>query len=116
MLRRRVRRLLFTHQLRARRAQADWGEEDEDDEEDGSERDQEWRLALCSPAVESGVGVCLGQQTDDAMQTLIRATMASRYTPHGLRSSFMDWVGELDPLPLLKDHRIGSQVQWAYLC
>jgi integrase len=61
-----------------------------------------------------------GRQTDDAMQTLIRDKMALRYTVHGFRSSFMDWVAEVHPQRLLEaeralDHQIGSQVQRAYL-
>ena len=65
--------------------------------------------------MESGVGVCSGQQTDDAMQTLIRATMALRYTVHGLRSHSLTGFAELHPLRLLEaerapDHQIGSQV------
>ena len=39
---------------------------------------------------------------------------------HGFRSSFMDWVAEVHPQRLLEaegdlDHKIGSQVQRAYL-
>jgi integrase len=61
-----------------------------------------------------------GRQTDDAMQTLIRNKMDLRYTVHGFRSSFMDWVAEVHPQRLLEaeralDHQIGSQVQRAYL-
>jgi integrase len=61
-----------------------------------------------------------GRQTDDAMQTLIRNKMALSYTVHGFRSSFMDWVAEIHPQRLLEaeralDHKIGSQVQRAYL-
>ena len=61
-----------------------------------------------------------GRQTDDAMQTLIREKMALRYTVHGFRSSFMDWVAEVHPQRLLEaeralDHQIGNQVQRAYL-
>jgi integrase len=61
-----------------------------------------------------------GRQTDQAMQTLIRKEMALEYTVHGFRSSFMDWVAEVHPQRLLEaeralDHRIGNQVQRAYL-
>jgi integrase len=61
-----------------------------------------------------------GRQTDDAMQTLIRDKMALKYTVHGFRSSFMDWVAEVHPQRLLEaeralDHQIGTQVQRAYL-
>jgi integrase len=61
-----------------------------------------------------------GRQTDDAMQTLIRNKMDLRYTVHGFRSSFMDWVAEVHPQRLLEaeralDHQIGNQVQRAYL-
>ena len=54
------------------------------------------------------------------MQTLIRDKMALRYTVHGFRSSFMDWVAEIHPQRLLEaeralDHQIGNQVQRAYL-
>jgi integrase len=61
-----------------------------------------------------------GRQTDDAMQTLIREKMDLRYTVHGFRSSFMDWVAEVHPHRLLEaeralDHQIGNQVQRAYL-
>ena len=61
-----------------------------------------------------------GRQTDDAMQTLIRDKMDLRYTVHGFRSSFMDWVAEVHPQRLLEaeralDHQIGNQVQRAYL-
>jgi integrase len=61
-----------------------------------------------------------GRQTDDAMQTLMRQKMALRYTVHGFRSSFMDWVAEVHPQRLLEaeralDHEIGTQVQRAYL-
>ena len=61
-----------------------------------------------------------GRQTDDAMQTLLRAKMVPGYTVHGFRSSFMDWVAEIHPQRLLEaeralDHQIGNQVQRAYL-
>ena len=61
-----------------------------------------------------------GRQTDDAMQTLIRNEMDLRYTVHGFRSSFMDWVAEVHPQRLLEaeralDHKIGNEVQRAYL-
>jgi integrase len=61
-----------------------------------------------------------GRQTDDTMQNLLRQKMALRYTVHGFRSSFMDWVAEVHPQRLLEaeralDHQIGSQVQRAYL-
>jgi integrase len=61
-----------------------------------------------------------GRQTDDAMQTLLREKMGYRYTVHGFRSSFMDWVAEVHPYRLLEaeralDHKIGNQVQRAYL-
>jgi integrase len=61
-----------------------------------------------------------GRQTDDAMQTLIREKVTTRYTVHGFRSSFMDWVAEVHPHRLLEaeralDHQIGNQVQRAYL-
>ena len=61
-----------------------------------------------------------GRQTDDAMQTLLRAKMGLGYTVHGFRSSFMDWVAEVHPQRLLEaeralDHQIGNQVQRAYL-
>jgi integrase len=61
-----------------------------------------------------------GGQTDDAMQTLIRETMALGYTVHGFRSSFMDWVAEVHPQRLMVaeralDHQIGNRVQRAYL-
>ena len=61
-----------------------------------------------------------GRQTDDAMQTILREKMGLRYTVHGFRSSFMDWVAEIHPQRLLEaeralDHKIGSQVQRAYL-
>jgi integrase len=61
-----------------------------------------------------------GRQTDDAMQTLLREKMGLRYTVHGFRSSFMDWVAEVHPQRLLEaeralDHQIGNQVQRAYL-
>ena len=61
-----------------------------------------------------------GRQTDDTMQNLIRQKMALRYTVHGFRSSFMDWVAEVHPQRLLEaeralDHQIGNQVQRAYL-
>ena len=54
------------------------------------------------------------------MQTLIRDKMGLRYTVHGFRSSFMDWVAEVHPQRLLEaeralDHQIGNQVQRAYL-
>ena len=54
------------------------------------------------------------------MQTLLREKMALSYTVHGFRSSFMDWVAEIHPQRLLEaeralDHKIGSQVQRAYL-
>ena len=61
-----------------------------------------------------------GRQTDDAMQTLLRAKIGLDYTVHGFRSSFMDWVAEVHPQSLLEaeralDHQIGNQVQRAYL-
>jgi integrase len=61
-----------------------------------------------------------GRRTDDAMQTLMREKMTLRYTVHGFRSSFMDWVAEVHPQRLLEaeralDHQIGNQVQRAYL-
>jgi integrase len=61
-----------------------------------------------------------GRQTDDAMQTLIRDKMGQKYTVHGFRSSFMDWVAEVHPHRLLEaeralDHKIGNQVQRAHL-
>jgi integrase len=61
-----------------------------------------------------------GRQTDDAMQTLIRAKMDLGYTVHGFRSSFMDWVAEIHPDRLMAaeralDHKIGNRVQRAYL-
>jgi integrase len=61
-----------------------------------------------------------GRQTDDTMQNLLRQKMAAKYTVHGFRSSFMDWVAEVHPSRLLEaeralDHQIGSQVQRAYL-
>jgi hypothetical protein len=42
--------------------------------------------------------------------------LALRYTVHGFRSSFMDWVAEVHPQRLLEaeralDHQIGNQVQ-----
>jgi hypothetical protein len=57
-----------------------------------------------------------GRQTDDAMQTQIRDKMDLRYTVHGYRSSFMDWVAEVHPQRLLEaeralDHQIANQVQ-----
>jgi integrase len=61
-----------------------------------------------------------GLQTDDAMQNHLRQKMNLRYTVHGFRSSFMDWVAEVHPQRLLEaeralDHQIGTQVQRAYL-
>jgi integrase len=61
-----------------------------------------------------------GRQTNDAMQNLLRDEMGYRYTVHGFRSSFMDWVAEVHPQRLLEaeralDHKIGNQVQRAYL-
>jgi integrase len=61
-----------------------------------------------------------GRQTNDAMQNLLRLEMGYRYTVHGFRSSFMDWVAEVHPQRLLEaeralDHKIGNQVQRAYL-
>jgi integrase len=61
-----------------------------------------------------------GRQTDDTMQNLLRQKLAVRYTVHGFRSSFMDWVAEVHPQRLLDaeralDHQIGNQVQRAYL-
>ena len=61
-----------------------------------------------------------GRQTDDAMQVLLRKKMALRYTVHGFRSSFMDWVAEVHPDQLMAaeralDHEIGNKVQRAYL-
>jgi hypothetical protein len=61
-----------------------------------------------------------GRQTNDAMQNLLRVEMGHRYTVHGFRSSFMDWVAEVLPQRLLEaeralDHKIGNQVQRAYL-
>ena len=61
-----------------------------------------------------------GRQTDDAMQNLFREEMGYKFTVHGFRSSFMDWVADVHPQRLLEaeralDHRIGSQVQRAYL-
>jgi integrase len=61
-----------------------------------------------------------GRRTDDTMQNLLRQKMDLRYTVHGFRSSFMDWVAEVHPQRLLEaeralDHQIGSQVQRAYL-
>jgi integrase len=61
-----------------------------------------------------------GRQTNDAMQNLLRQEMGHRYTVHGFRSSFMDWVAEVHPQRLLEaeralDHKIGNQVQRAYL-
>jgi integrase len=61
-----------------------------------------------------------GRQTNDAMQNLLREEMGYRYTVHGFRSSFMDWVAEVHPQHLLEaerslDHKIGNQVQRAYL-
>ena len=61
-----------------------------------------------------------GRQTDDAMQTLLREKKDLRCTVHGFRSSFMDWVAEAHPQRLLEaeralDHKIGNQVQRAYL-
>jgi integrase len=61
-----------------------------------------------------------GRQTNDAMQNLLRQEMGHRYTVHGFRSSFMDWVAEVHPPRLLEaeralDHKIGNQVQRAYL-
>jgi integrase len=61
-----------------------------------------------------------GRQTNDAMQNLLREDMGYRYTVHGFRSSFMDWVAEVHPQRLLEaeralDHKIGNQVQRAYL-
>jgi integrase len=61
-----------------------------------------------------------GRQTNDAMQNLLRQEMGRRYTAHGFRSSFMDWVAEVHPQRLLEaeralDHKIGNQVQRAYL-
>ena len=61
-----------------------------------------------------------GRQTNDAMQNLLRAEMGYRYTVHGFRSSFMDWVAEVHPQRLLEaeralDHKISNQVQRAYL-
>jgi integrase len=54
-----------------------------------------------------------GRQTDDTMQNLIRQKMAVRYTVHGFRSSFMDWVAEVHPQRLQEaeralDHQIGN--------
>ena len=61
-----------------------------------------------------------GRQTNDAMQNLLREEMDYGYTVHGFRSSFMDWVAEVHPQRLLEaeralDHKIGNQVQRAYL-
>lgn len=61
-----------------------------------------------------------GRRTDDTMQNLVREKMGLKYTVHGFRSSFMDWVAEVHPQRLLEaeralDHQIGSQVQRAYL-
>jgi integrase len=61
-----------------------------------------------------------GRQTDDAMQNLLREKMGHGYTVHGFRSSFMDWVADIYPQRLLEaeralDHKIGNQVQRAYL-
>jgi integrase len=61
-----------------------------------------------------------GRRTDDAMQNLLRQKMAVGYTVHGFRSTFMDWVAEVHPQRLLEaeralDHKIGNQVQRAYL-
>jgi integrase len=61
-----------------------------------------------------------GRQSDDAMQLLLRETMALGYTVHGFRSSFMDWVAEVHPDRLMAaeralDHEIGNRVQRAYL-
>jgi integrase len=61
-----------------------------------------------------------GRRTDDTMQNLLRQEMRLRYTVHGFRSSFMDWVAEVHPQRLLEaeralDHQIGTQVQRAYL-
>jgi integrase len=54
------------------------------------------------------------------MQNLLRQEMGHRHTVHGFRSSFMDWVAEVHPQRLLEaeralDHKIGDQVQRAYL-
>jgi integrase len=61
-----------------------------------------------------------GRQTDDAMQRLIRDKIGLKYTVHGLQSSFMDWVAKMYPQRLLEaeralDHKIGNEVQRAYL-
>jgi integrase len=61
-----------------------------------------------------------GRQTNDAMQNLLREEMGYKYTVHGFRSSFMDWIAEVHPQRLLEaeralDHKIGNQVQRAYL-
>jgi len=61
-----------------------------------------------------------GRWTEDAMQNLLSQKMGLRYTVHGFRSSFMDWVAEVHPQRLLEaeralDHQIGNQVQRAYL-
>ncbi len=61
-----------------------------------------------------------GRRTDDMMQNLLRQKMNQRYTVHGFRSSFMDWVAEVHPQRLMEaeralDHQIGTPVQRAYL-
>jgi len=61
-----------------------------------------------------------GRCTEDAMQNLLRQKMGLRYTVHGFRSSFIDWVAEVHPDRLIAaeralDHEIGNQVQRAYL-
>jgi integrase len=61
-----------------------------------------------------------GRQTEDAMQVLLRNKMHLRYTVHGFRSSFMDWVAEAHPDRLMAaeralDHKVGNRVQRAYL-
>jgi integrase len=61
-----------------------------------------------------------GRRTEDTMQNLLRQKMAAGYTVHGFRSTFMDWVAEVHPHRLVEaeralDHKIGNQVQRAYL-
>jgi integrase len=54
------------------------------------------------------------------MRTLLPEKMGFRYTVHGFRPSFMDWVAEVHPQRMLEaeralDHQIGNQVQRPYL-
>jgi integrase len=61
-----------------------------------------------------------GRQTDDVMQTFVRDKLGLGYSVHGFRSSFMDWVAEVQPQRLMAaeralDHKIGNRVQRAYL-